>query len=215
MKIDSRRQFPVYEVIVGIGIDVGPGQGGNNADNERDRQLPDFFDKFFHLCTFVINNIHSGRYVYITIEGICKRIRRKSRKIFLHMKLLLTGFPQQQRYGIFLQRIFLMRFSVPFLTGFSDNKTPLCGISPYVFSFFFLRGSLSFRRWFSHPFISRISCFPLWDFSRPSFTFFPVLFSSGFLHPSPRGFSVFPRGVSVRYATKKTPGVVREFFLRR
>ena len=109
-------------------------QGGNNADNERDRQLPDFFDKFFHLCTFVINNIHSGRYVYITIEGICKRIRRKSRKIFLHMKLLLTGFPQQQRYGIFLQRIFLMRFSVPFLTGFSDNKTPLCGISPYVFS---------------------------------------------------------------------------------
>ena len=73
----------------------------------------------------------------------------------------------------------------------------------------------SFRRWFSHPFISRISCFPLWDFSRPSFTFFPVLFSSGFLHPSPRGFSVFPRGVSVRYATKKTPGVVREFFLRR
>ena len=101
MKIDSRRQFPVYEVIVGIGIDVGPGQGGNNADNERDRQLPDFFDKFFHLCTFVINNIHSGRYVYITIEGICKRIRRKSRKIFLHMKLLFTGFPQQQRYGIF------------------------------------------------------------------------------------------------------------------
>ena len=38
-----------------------------------------------------------------------------------------------------------------------------------------------------------------------------VLFSSGFLHPSPRGFSVFSRVFSVRYATKKTPGIVREF----
>lgn len=47
MKIDSRRQFPVYEIIVGIGIDVGPGQGGNNADNERDRQLPDFLTSSF------------------------------------------------------------------------------------------------------------------------------------------------------------------------
>ena len=130
------------------------------------------------------------------------------------MKLLLTGFPQQQRYGIFLQRIFLMRFSVPFLTGFSDNKTPLCGISPYVFSFFFLRGSLSFRRWFSHPFISRISCFPLWDFSRPSFTFFPVLFSSGFLHPSLCGFpSLSPHGfrqICDKENSRSCPGV---FFL--
>ena len=97
------------------------------------------------------------------------------------MKLLFTGFPQQQRYGIFLQRIFLMRFSIPFLTGLSGNKTPLCGISPYVFSFFFLRGSLSFRRWFSHPFISRISCFPLWDFSALPLRFFPSLSPAEFL----------------------------------
>ena len=42
--------------------------------------------------------------------------------------------------------------------------------------------------------------FSFMGFPRPSFTFFPVPFS---------------RGVSVRYATKKTPGVVREFFLGR
>ena len=50
-----------------------------------------------------------------------------------------------------------------------------------------LRGSLSFRRWFSHPFISRIFCFPLWDFPALSLRFFPSL--------SPRGFSILPRGV--------------------
>ena len=129
------------------------------------------------------------------------------------MKLLLTGFPQQQRYGIFLQRIFLMRFFVPFLTGLSGNKTPLCGISPYVFSFFFLRGSLSFRRWFSHPFISRISCFPLWDFSALPLRFFPS--------SSPRGFSILPRGVFLFFPAflpsdmrqRKLPELSGSFFL--
>ena len=113
------------------------------------------------------------------LSGLSGRLRRLPvGKLFFSKNFFLPFhgiFPQQNAVGFFLQRIFLMRFSVPFLTGFSDNKTPLCGISPCVFSFFFLRGSLSFRRWFSHPFISRISCFPLWDFSALPLRFFPSL----------------------------------------
>jgi len=91
-----------------------------------------------------------------------------------------------------------MRFSVPFLTGFSDNKTPLCGISPYVFSFFFLRGSLSFPSGFFVLFFAKISRFPL----RGCF----VLFSSGFLYPSPRDFPVFSRDFPSGMRQKKLPG---------
>ena len=69
----------------------------------------------------------------------------------------------------------------------------------------------SFRHWFSHPFISRISCFPLWDFPALPLRFFPSL--------SPRGFSILPRGVflfSPRFfrqsCNKKTPRIIRGVF---
>ena len=53
MKINPEGQRGVYYAVVRRSVNVGPYQGCCDTDNQRNGQIPDFFNNLFHFYTFV------------------------------------------------------------------------------------------------------------------------------------------------------------------
>ena len=148
----------------------------------------------------------------LRLREFAREFVEKAEKFFFTWNFFLRDFRNNNVMGFFCKEFSSWGFLFLFSRDFPTTKLPFAEFPLTFFPFSFCGGVCPSAAGF--PILS-FRGFPVFLYG-----IFPVLPLRFFPSSSPRGFSIllcavsrpFLLMVSVRYATKKTPGVVREFF---